>query len=116
MGMVNDNRSLIAVLCLSAVGLVGIAVDDGYTAKAVPDPVKGTSAPTISFGTTTGLHMGDTITPIKALERKLPDVRKYEGGMLSHHSMIGRFGWQTSHPILDSLCAYFLSPLTLAVP
>lgn len=68
--MINDNRSLIAILALSAAGLAGIAVDEGYTAKAVPDPVKGTSVPTIGFGTTTDLHIGDTTTPVKALERR----------------------------------------------
>lgn len=79
--MVNDNRSLIAILALSAAGLVGIAVDEGYTAKAVPDPVKGTAVPTIGFGTTGGVRMGDTTTPVKALERKLSDVQKYEGAI-----------------------------------
>lgn len=79
--MVNDNRSLIAILVLSAAGLVGIAVDEGYTAKAVPDPVKGTAVPTLGFGTTAGVRMGDTTTPVKALERKLSDVRKYEGAI-----------------------------------
>ena len=79
--MVNDNRSLIAILVLSAAGLVGIAVDEGYTAKAVPDPVKGTAVPTIGFGTTGGVRMGDTTTPVKALERKLSDVQKYEGAI-----------------------------------
>lgn len=79
--MVNDNRSLIAILVLSAAGLVGIAVDEGYTAKAVPDPVKGTAVPTIGFGTTGGVRMGDTTTPVKALERKLSDVQKFEGAI-----------------------------------
>lgn len=79
--MVNENRSLIAILVLSAAGLVGIAVDEGYTAKAVPDPVKGTAVPTIGFGTTGGVRMGDTTTPVKALERKLSDVQKYEGAI-----------------------------------
>lgn len=79
--MVNDNRSLLAILVLSAAGLVGIAVDEGYTEKAVPDPVKGTSVPTIGFGTTGGVHMGDTTTPVAALERKLSDVQKFEGAI-----------------------------------
>ncbi|MDD5479679.1 lysozyme [Rhodoferax sp.] len=79
--MSNQTRSLIAVLALSASGLVGIAIDEGYTSKAVPDPVKGLSVPTIGFGSTTGVHMGDTTTPVAALVRKLSDVEKFEGAM-----------------------------------
>ncbi len=76
-----DNRSLLAVLVLSAAGLVGIAVDEGYTSKAVPDPVKGKAVPTMGFGTTGGVKMGDSITPPKALARALADVQKYEGAL-----------------------------------
>ena len=79
--MTTDNRTLIAALVLSAAGLVGIAVDEGYTSRAVPDPVKGTAVPTIGFGTTGGVKMGDTTTPVKALQRKLTDVRAYEGAL-----------------------------------
>ena len=79
--MTSDNRTLIAVLVLSAAGLVGIAVDEGYTSRAVPDPVKGTAVPTIGFGTTGGVKMGDTTTPVKALQRKLTDVRGFEGAL-----------------------------------
>ncbi|MGQ0711623.1 MAG: glycoside hydrolase family protein [Rhodoferax sp.] len=76
-----DNRSFIAALVLSAAALVGIAVDEGYSSSAYPDPVHGTKVPTIGFGTTAGVHMGDTITPVKALERKLSDVRQFEGAI-----------------------------------
>ena len=79
--MTSDNRTLIAALVLSAAGLVGIAVDEGYTSRAVPDPVKGTKVPTIGFGTTGGVKMGDTTTPVKALQRKLTDVQGYEGAL-----------------------------------
>lgn len=71
----------ILVLALSAAGLVKIATDEGYTAKAVPDPVKGTAVPTLGFGTTGGVKMGDTTTPVKALQRKLADVQKLEGAI-----------------------------------
>lgn len=76
--MVDSNRTFIATLVLSAAALVGIAVDEGYSAKAVPDPVKGAAVPTIGFGTTGGVRMGDTTTPVKALERKLLDVQQNE--------------------------------------
>jgi lysozyme len=79
--MSNSNRSLIVSLVLSAAGLVGIAVNEGYTDKAVPDPVKGNAVPTIGFGTTGGVKMGDTTTPVKALQRKLSDVKKFEGAV-----------------------------------
>jgi lysozyme len=67
---------------LSAAGLVGIAVDESYTAKAIPDPVKGVAVPTIGFGSTgSDVRMGDTITPPKALGRMLRDVQRFEGAL-----------------------------------
>lgn len=80
--MADSNRSLLAVLVLSAAALVGIAVDEGYTSKAVPDPVKGVAVPTIGFGTTgADVRMGDSITPPKALGRLLADAQKFEGAL-----------------------------------
>lgn len=67
------------LLALSAAGLVGIAGYEGYTDKAVI-PVKG-DKPTIGFGTTEGVKLGDTITPPKALARALSDVQKFEGAL-----------------------------------
>ena len=37
--------------------------------------------PTIGFGTTGGVKLGDKITPPKALERALRDVTKFEGAI-----------------------------------
>lgn len=80
--MADPNRSLIAVLVLSAAGLVGIALDENYTSKAVPDPVKGVAVPTIGFGSTgVDVRMGDTTTPPKALARLLTDVQRFEGAL-----------------------------------
>ena len=80
--MADPNRSLIAVLVLSAAGVVGIAVDEGYTSQAVPDPVLGVAVPTIGFGTTgPDVHMGDSTTPPKALGRMLSDIQKFEGAV-----------------------------------
>ncbi|QDL55331.1 lysozyme [Rhodoferax aquaticus] len=76
-----NNRSLIAVLVLSAAGFVGLALDEGYTSVAIPDPVLGTKVPTIGFGTTEGVKMTDTTTPPKAMQRALADVSKYEGAV-----------------------------------
>lgn len=75
----NTPRRLIAALALSATGLVGIVAHEGYTDRAVI-PVKG-DVPTIGFGTTGGVKMGDTITPPKALARALTDVQKFEGAL-----------------------------------
>jgi lysozyme len=75
------SRVLIAALGLSAAGLVGLAVDEGYRDKAYPDPVHGTKVPTIGFGTTGGVKMGDTTTPVKALQRKLTDLQEMEGAV-----------------------------------
>lgn len=79
--MSDNNRSLIATLVLSGAGLVGIAVSEGYSAKAYPDPVLGAKVPTIGFGTTGGVRMGDITTPVKALERKLSDVQQFESAI-----------------------------------
>lgn len=72
-------RAAIAALTLSAAALVGIVTSEGYTDKAVI-PVRG-DVPTIGFGTTAGVKMGDTITPPKALARALQDVQQYEGAI-----------------------------------
>lgn len=67
-------RIAIGALTLSAAGLVGLAVEEGYTDKAVI-PVKG-DVPTMGFGSTTHddgrpVQMSDTTTPVKALKRTL---------------------------------------------
>lgn len=74
-----NRRTGIATLALSATALVALALSEGYTGKAV-QPLPG-DKPTIGFGTTDGVRMGDTITPPKALERKLRDVQAFEGAL-----------------------------------
>jgi lysozyme len=64
------------LLALSASALVGIAVHEGYKGEAY-EPVKG-DVPTIGFGTTEGVEMGDRITPERALVRLLQDANKFE--------------------------------------
>lgn len=75
----SNPRILIASLALSAAGLVGIVMHEGYTDKAVI-PVPG-DRPTIGFGTTDGVKMGDSITPPLALSRALLDVAAFEGAI-----------------------------------
>ena len=72
-------RVTVAALSLSASALVGIAVHEGYRESAYR-PVPG-DVPTIGFGTTEGVKMGDRTDPVQALTRKLADVRKFEGAL-----------------------------------
>lgn len=78
------SRQAIAGLVLSAAGLLSLVVHEGYTARAVPDPVKGTAVPTIGFGSTgPDVRMGDTTAPVPALQRTLRDVQRFEGALKS---------------------------------
>jgi lysozyme len=72
-------RKHIAALALSASAFVGLAVHEGYSDRAYT-PVPG-DVPTIGFGTTEGVRMGDRITPPQALVRALQDVQKFEGAL-----------------------------------
>lgn len=72
-------RQVIAALSLSASALVGLALHEGYTDRAVI-PIPG-DVPTIGFGATAGVKMGDTITPPKALARALTDAQAFEGAL-----------------------------------
>lgn len=72
-------RLPVVALRLSAVALVGIAGWEGYKSAAYI-PVPG-DVPTIGFGTTHGVKMGDTIDPVTALQRKIRDVEKFEGAI-----------------------------------
>ncbi len=69
----------IAGLSLSALAFVGILTREGYTDQTVI-PTKG-DVPTIGFGTTGGVKMGDKTTPVLAAKRALSDVGKFEGAI-----------------------------------
>lgn len=69
----------IAALALSAAGLVGIVAHESYTDRAVI-PIPG-DVPTIGFGSTEGVKLGDRTTPPAALERALREVGKFEGAI-----------------------------------
>jgi lysozyme len=71
-------RLKLAALSLSASALVGIAGWEGYSGTAYQDIV---NIWTIGFGTTAGVKKGQTIDPVKALQRKLTDVQKFEGAL-----------------------------------
>ncbi len=73
------NRTQLAALTLSAASLIGIVAHEGYRDEAYI-PVPG-DVPTIGFGTTEGVKLGDKTTPIKALQRVAEDVNKFEGAV-----------------------------------
>jgi lysozyme len=73
------NRAPIVGLGISGIALVGLLVAEGYRDNAYI-PVAG-DVPTIGFGTTQNVRMGDKITVPQALNRALVDVQKFEGAM-----------------------------------
>lgn len=72
-------RVAVAALSISGAAFVGLAVHEGYRETAYI-PVKG-DVPTIGFGTTGGVKMGDRTTPTQALARALTDVQRFEGAL-----------------------------------
>jgi lysozyme len=72
-------RLAVSALALSAAGFIGLVSYEGFTDKAVI-AVKG-DVPTIGFGTTKGVKLGDTISAPVALDRALRDVREFEGAL-----------------------------------
>lgn len=75
----SKGRLFLGAIGLSAAGLLALVTDEGYTDRAVI-PVPG-DVPTVGFGTTAGVKLGDTTTPVKALGRVLRDVDKFEGAI-----------------------------------
>lgn len=82
--MIARRRSAIAVLSLSAVGLISIIAEEGYTERAVV-PTKN-DRPTVGFGSTfredgSPVQLGDTIKPVPALKRSVAHIAKDEAGL-----------------------------------
>ena len=76
----NTARTAIAALTLSAAGLVGLVINEGYRGEAYI-PTKG-DVPTIGFGSTQGVSMGDRIDPVTALARVQREVStQYEAAV-----------------------------------
>jgi len=74
-------RLAISGLVLSGSALVALVAQEGFTERAVI-PVVG-DRPTVGFGSTTHadgtpVRMGDTTTPVKALQRTLAYVQKQD--------------------------------------
>ncbi len=73
-------RIVVAGLSLSAAALVALVSSEGYTDNAVI-PTKG-DVPTVGFGSTTGVKMGDKTTPVRALQRAHNELQTvYEAGV-----------------------------------
>ena len=73
------SRKHVATISLSATALVALLLHEGYRENAYT-PVAG-DVPTIGFGTTNGVRLGDRTTPEKALNVALKDVQKFEGAL-----------------------------------
>ena len=72
-------RIMLAALSFSPAALVALPLHAGSPARPLlplPGPL-----PTIGFGTTAGVKMGDRITPPVALGRALQDITKFEGAI-----------------------------------
>lgn len=67
-----EGRSAVALLVVAASTLVGIAVHEDYRGESYI-PVPG-DVPTIGFGSTKGVKMGDKTTPVRSLQRLLDEV------------------------------------------
>lgn len=65
-------RIVVASLSLSAAAFVALVASEGYTDRAVI-PTKG-DVPTVGFGSTTGVKMGDTTTPVRAIQRAAKEL------------------------------------------
>lgn len=77
--MIKPSRSHIAALSLSAAALVGLLTFEGYRDTAYT-PVPG-DVPTIGYGSTAGVKMGDRTDPVTALHTAMADVTKFEGAI-----------------------------------
>ena len=75
------NRTPIFGLGISGVALIGLLVAEGYRDHAYI-PVAG-DVPTIGFGTTENVKMGDKVTVTQALNRAMIDVQEFEGAIKS---------------------------------
>lgn len=77
-------RVAIAALSFSAAGFVGIAMQEGYTDRATV-PTKN-DRPTVGIGSTfrddgSPVQMGDTIDPVRAIQRSVAHIAKDEAGL-----------------------------------
>nr|DAI76081.1 MAG TPA: lysozyme [Caudoviricetes sp.] len=73
-------RLVAAALSLSAAGLLGLTSYEGYRETAyLPTP---NDVPTVGFGSTDGVKLGDRVTVPEALSRLRNDVEKAESALV----------------------------------
>lgn len=73
-------RVAVAALSLSAAGLLAIADYEGFSSEAYLPTAA--DVPTIGFGSTAGVSLGDTVTVPQALARLRKDVSSAENSIL----------------------------------
>lgn len=76
--MTNKKRVAVASLVVSAAALLSIASHEGFRGEAYRDPV---GIPTIGYGETKGVRMGDVITKREALDRLKISADEHGKGM-----------------------------------
>ena len=74
-------RQDVAAITLSATALVAILFHEGYRENAYI-PVAG-DVPTIGYGTTKGVQLGDKTDPLSALAVAHRDIKSFEGAIKS---------------------------------
>lgn len=74
-------RQEVAALTLSATALIAIVFHEGYRENAYI-PVAG-DVPTIGYGTTKGVKLGDKTDPLSALATAHRDIKSFEGAIKS---------------------------------
>lgn len=82
--MTVKQRFAVGILSLSAVAFVNLMQEEWYTGTAII-PAKG-DRPTVGFGSTFDeqgrpVKMGDTITPVRAVQRSLAHIQKDESAL-----------------------------------
>lgn len=78
MSMKNKVRIAVGSLVVSAIGIVGIAGYEGYRGEAYKDTG---GVPTIGFGETKDVKMGQKTTPDRALVQLLASTEKHADGI-----------------------------------
>lgn len=86
------SRLQVAALSLSAAAFVGIALHEGYR----PDAYMPTrdDVPTIGFGSTEDVKLGDSTTPERALVRLLADADKFQRDLKSCIGDVPMHQWE----------------------
>jgi lysozyme len=105
------NRTAVAALVVSAATLIGIAANEGYVGSTYKDAV---GVPTIGFGETKNVKMGQTTTPVRALitlEQSIDDHVKGMSACIKVPISQGEFDAYTSFTYNVGVHAFCTSAL-----